>query len=71
MLGGNLMDDGYHTVLTHGGSQEGYKTKFYVDREKKLESWFLLLVMIGKRVVLIGGLMCLKMKYINLLEETT
>ena len=36
MLGGSLMNDGYHTILTHGGSQEGYKTKFYVDREKKI-----------------------------------
>ena len=35
-LGGRILSDGYHAVLTHGGSQEGYKTKFYVDRDKKV-----------------------------------
>ena len=35
-LGGKLLDDGYHAILEHGGSQHGYKTKFYVDREKRV-----------------------------------
>ena len=42
------MDDGYHTILTHSGSQEGYKTKFYVDREIRLVLLSSLLEMIGK-----------------------
>ncbi len=35
-LSGNIKDDGYHSILEHGGSQTGYKTKFYVDREKQV-----------------------------------
>ena len=35
-LSGKLMNDGYHSILEHGGSQTGYKTKFYVDREKQV-----------------------------------
>ena len=35
-LAGKLLNDGYHSILEHGGSQTGFKTKFYVDREKQL-----------------------------------
>ena len=34
-LWGTLMDDGHHQIIEHGGSQDGYKTQFYVDRAQK------------------------------------
>src|SRR5690606_3015697 len=35
-LSGEILEDGYHRIVQHGGSQTGFKTQFYMDRKDKV-----------------------------------